>query len=192
MQNKKVYLYKIYNFFKNKINKILNFFFEHYYDFKNKDKPKLLFIGDSHARVFEYIKKKSFLNYYLNIIWVGGATAQGMVNPNSKTNALQIFQEKIKNNTYKHIFIQLGEVDCGFVIWYRAKKYSETIEFQMERSLKNYFSFVKWLMENKCKSIILTGAILPTIKDGVDWGGGSWQCPQRNNSNTKRKNISYS
>jgi hypothetical protein len=52
---------------------------------------------------------------------VGGATAQGAVNPNSKTDALAIFQKKIKYTNADNILIMLGEVDCGYLIWVRSK-----------------------------------------------------------------------
>lgn len=133
---------------------------------------QLMCIGDSHIEVFNYIKKNNLIpGYKIEVKSVGGATAQGMVNPNSKTKALLIFKKYLeKINRQSWILIQLGEVDCGFVIWYRAEKYGLTIEKQMETSLTNYFSFLKDLRSKGFKNIVILGAILPTIKDNQDWG----------------------
>ncbi len=129
----------------------------------------LICIGDSHIQVFEYIKKYKLIpNAEIEIKIVGGATAQGMVNPNSKTQALNIFKNYLKNKRKSStILIQLGEVDCGFVIWYRSQKYNISIEEQLNISLNNYFKFLKYLKNIGFKTIIILGAILPTIKDNV-------------------------
>ena len=79
-------------------------------------------------------------------------------------NALEPFNPK------KSIVIQLGEVDCGFVIWYRAEKYGETVEKQFVQSLNAYEEFVEKLLSLGYRKIVLTSAILPTILDGQDWG----------------------
>jgi hypothetical protein len=60
--------------------------------------------------------------------------------------------------------IQLGEVDCGFVIWYRAEKYGETIETQTRKSIASYKQFVEELLLLGHTPII-TGATLPTLRD---------------------------
>ena len=84
----------------------------------------ILVLGDSHSNVFN-LSKKDFL-----VEFIGGATAQGSVNPNSKTNSLNIFTEKLKTldlSKISNVIIMLGEVDCGFVIWYRHKKHNISI-----------------------------------------------------------------
>lgn len=131
---------------------------------------KLLFLGDSHAQVFRFIAKEKLLgNCEIDVVDVPGATAQGIVNPESQTNALQTFRGYVKaHGAYDYIFIQLGEVDCGFVIWYRAKKYREPVRRQLENSLDHYFTFAAWLKENTSARVVLTGATPPTIKDGQD------------------------
>ncbi len=95
---------------------------------------KILVLGDSHCDIFRYCNIKQN-DIYFDVHNVGGATAQGSVNPNSNTNALNIFRNKIHkiNKTdYKYVIINLGEVDCGFVIWYRKKKYNISTEEQLK------------------------------------------------------------
>lgn len=136
-------------------------------------KCKIYVFGDSHAEIFFHMNKifpDSYLQF--DVTSVGGATAQGMVNPNSQTNCLAIFNERISSIRDKNarLFFLLGEVDTGFVIWYRAQKHNESIESQMARSLDNYIAFLKQTRNAGFKNIIAVSAPLPTIKDGQDWG----------------------
>ena len=133
---------------------------------------QILVLGDSHSEVFNYCNTKQDKMHFAVIV-VGGATAQGSVNPNSNTNALNIFKEKlndIKHNNYEYIIINLGEVDCGFVMWYRKNKYNISIEDQLLITTDNLFNFIKLEILHYFKSskIIINGSVLPTIKDNTD------------------------
>lgn len=133
----------------------------------------ILVLGDSHSRVFKYCNKKQN-KIKFNVCDVGGATCQGSVNPNSKTNALKIFKNKILNIKKKpnKIIIMLGEVDCGFLIWVRAKKYNISVDDQINLSINNLFVFIKNIIIEKLNmkqtDIIVLGSILPTIKDNLN------------------------
>ena len=131
---------------------------------------KILCCGDSHTRVFNYCN--DFQNKItFNVCFVSGATAQGAVNPNSKTNALNIFKEKIYNTTADKLLIMLGEVDCGFVIWVRSKRNNISVDEQINTSVKNLFTFLDNIIKTTKytnNDIIVCGSILPTIKDSTD------------------------
>jgi hypothetical protein len=134
-------------------------------------RPELLVLGDSHAAVFDWMGRRGwFPRHRVRAVVVPGATAQGMVNPNSKTNAIRRFKRAAWAARSDAVLLQLGEVDCGFVIWYRARKHQEPVESQMRRSLAGYFSLVDWLTARGHERIVLTGAALPTIRDGQTWG----------------------
>jgi hypothetical protein len=137
-----------------------------------KRKKHVVVLGDSHARVFSYISEKQMLpNVWLDVTVVGGATAQGMINPNSKTNALRRFRDRmITARPWQFIVTQLGEVDCGFVIFYYAEKHGVTIEEQLDRSLKNYRAFLESLLARRFRKIIVLSPPPPTIIDGVTRG----------------------
>ncbi|MEK6531618.1 MAG: hypothetical protein AABZ23_03885 [Deltaproteobacteria bacterium] len=134
--------------------------------------PTVHCLGDSHLMVFEYIAKEGLLKHTrLQFCIVQGATAMGIPNPASKTQAGPIFNEYLKKvplNDY--ILTCLGEVDCGFVIWYRSKKYDEPVEKQFDLAISNYTNFLSSLMSEGRKNIIICSAPLPTIKDGQTWG----------------------
>ena len=131
----------------------------------------IIVCGDSHARVFKFMNTKQ-KNIHFDVCIVSGATAQGMINPNSKTNALPIFINKIeKSKKADKIIIMLGEVDCGFLIWVRSKKYNISVDKQIENSTENLFKFIEKIINNFSYSkedIIVAGSVLPTIKDSTN------------------------
>lgn len=132
---------------------------------------KILCCGDSHVNVFNYCNNE-LKNVFFEVCEVGGATAQGLVNPNSKTNALPIFEKKINDTKMDKLLIMLGEVDCGFVIWVRSKRYNISVDDQINNSINNLFFFIQKILDNNKylsnKDIIVVGAILPTIKDSTN------------------------
>ena len=137
--------------------------------------PPLVFLGDSHV---DYLSQATvqglFGNRLYGLCHVAGATAVGLRNPNqhrSTTNALGLFSDYLDKWTNQSIVIlQLGEVDCGFVIWYRAAKYQDGIDKQLEESIAAYFGFIDQIRARGYSKIIVTGATYPTIKDGENWG----------------------
>ncbi|OJV31420.1 MAG: hypothetical protein BGO32_03360 [Bacteroidetes bacterium 37-13] len=133
---------------------------------------KIYVFGDSHTQCFSYINTfyGKRCGYVFDVMRIDGATAHGLNNPNSKTLALQKFSEKISiiNNNKTVIFL-LGEVDVGFVIWYRALKYNESVEKQYNESINTYTNFLKTIAE-RGHSIIVMSVPLPTIKDNLALG----------------------
>jgi hypothetical protein len=132
----------------------------------------LFCFGDSHVGIFKYIDdKKDLKDTKISVVSVPGATALGMVNPNSKTDSLNIFYDKLTDIPKdSHLLFMLGEVDCGFVIWYRAHKYGKQVKEQSLESIRNYFSFLRNVENLGYKNIILCTPPPPTIKDNQDWG----------------------
>ncbi len=129
-------------------------------------RERIIVLGDSHAKVFRHINATRKFRQYFDPMVVFGATAMGMVNPNSKTDCLKKFRVHLERFRKNHpVIILLGEVDTGFVIWYRARKKGLSVESQFERSLENYFSFVRELVGQNRTRICLMSAPLPTIQD---------------------------
>ena len=132
---------------------------------------KILLLGDSHAHVFKLVDNAA-PDFSLSHCIVTGSSAQGAVNPDSKTNALPIFRDVLSKNaaSHTHCMTMLGEVDCGFVIWYRKKKYNDSIKSQLERSLNNYFQFLKQEVEKyfSSENILVCCVVPPTIQDNTD------------------------
>lgn len=94
----------------------------------------------------------------------------GLANPRSKTNALHVFSNYIEGvQKDESVLFCLGEVDCGFVIWYRALKNNMSVEDQFELSIRNYQNLIM-RAANRTSSILVLSTPLPTIFDGHEWG----------------------
>jgi hypothetical protein len=141
--------------------------------FKSFYKTKVFVFGDSHTEIFQHLNSQIYnQKFYFTVCLVGGATAQGLRNPNSKTNAVEIFKKRlltIKNKKRLLIF-SLGEVDTGFIIWFRAEKHNDSVENQMNESLSAYFSFIEWVKSQGFNNMGLLSAPPPTIEDNQEWG----------------------
>jgi hypothetical protein len=124
----------------------------------------VLVLGDSHAWVFyHWLFDVNFPRRVFHICMVAGATASGLENPNSKTGAMQKFEEAIRKYPSKVFILQLGEVDAGFVIWYRAQKYLASVESMLEQTVERYAAFIRRM--RALGRVIVVGAPLPTIPD---------------------------
>ncbi len=130
---------------------------------------EILVLGDSHANIFNHINKSSFFpRYSFRVIAVRGATVSGLENPNSKTKALPIFMDNLSKSRAKIAITLIGEVDTGFLIWYRAEKYSTPVSEMLKQALKNYQKLL--LILSKKYNVICISTPLSTIKDNISWG----------------------
>ncbi len=131
---------------------------------------EVLILGDSHAKVFRYPMLRFRLwQKYLNVVSVGAATASGLENPNSKTQAFQQFDRALDTTRAKKVVVMLGEVDTGFVIWYRAAKYGVPVADALTKTLTTYQQFLQKIKVRGLLPICIS-APLPTIQDDNDWG----------------------
>jgi len=132
-------------------------------------REEILVVGDSHAEVFEDpMFRQAFPQYYFHCVVVPGATISGLTNPKSKTQAMPIFRKEMERSSARKSIVLLGEVDTGFVIWYRAEKYRLSVDEMFERALENYRNFLGELSERF--ETVCVSTPLPTIVDDQDWG----------------------
>ncbi len=128
-------------------------------------RPHILGLGDSHSRAIGRAARR--LDWPRSILYIGGATAQGLHNPNSKTNARTLFDERCaRSKRWQQIVFLLGEVDCGFVIWYRAQKYGVSMEEQLSYSLVAYTELIARNVASHTRPPVVLSAPPPTIRDG--------------------------
>jgi hypothetical protein len=132
-------------------------------------KERLLILGDSHADVFRNWRFRFHLprTTYDRCV-VGGATVSGLDNPNSQTQARKIFDRALRSREATAIVTLLGEVDSGFVIWYRAQKHAQSINEMLRLALNNYELLLQQAILQA--PVIVISTPLPTIRDGQTWG----------------------
>lgn len=135
----------------------------------DKHKNEILVLGDSHTPIFHHPAfNKHFPDFFFNVVTVIGATASGLENPNTKTQAYPLFKKALNQSLAKKVIIMLGEVDTGFVIWYRANKYQESVSAMMGRAITSYVNFLREVSTGF--DVVCISAPLPTIQDDNDWG----------------------
>lgn len=134
-------------------------------------KQRVLVLGDSHAAVFLNIYWRFMLpRCALKVVSVGGATASGVDNPNSTTRAFDRYEAALRCQDFAAILITLGEVDTGFVIWYRAQKKGISVDDSFAKTIEAYFKFLQRLKGYGQVCVLSTP--LPTIGDQVEAGWG--------------------
>ena len=132
-----------------------------------KGRREILVLGDSHACVFKE-DEAQLPGYYFSVVDAGGATISGLKNPNSNSRALHQFKKALRWYFGGICVVMLGEVDTGFVIWYRAKKHGMKVEEIFEKTVANYIDFIGTI--SKKKHVVIISTPLPTIRDGQEWG----------------------
>ncbi len=131
---------------------------------------EILVIGDSHASVFDHWWfDVLFPLTRFRICAVGGATASGLENPNSKTQAYARFRQELQGAAGKPVVCLLGEVDTGFVIWFRAERRDGGVEQMLELAIDTYCRFLEEAAA-LAGSVTVISAPLPTIGDGAPRG----------------------
>ena len=140
--------------------------------------PRVLhFCGDSHLRPPHHAWQQGwFGTLACRFTLVGGATAVGLRHPTSRTQALQAWEQALLpcQRDVVPVF-QLGEVDCGFVIWLRARRHQDDIDVQLQESLDAYGRFLCRMRDAGYRDLIVTSAMLPTLRDGELDGQASHQ-----------------
>lgn len=128
---------------------------------------KVKVLGDSHAQAFDFYTGSDFI---FDVTVVHGATARGAINPNTKTNALNIFKDNLGKGKCEKIIVCLGEVDCGYLVWYKNKFEGLDVLGQMHESVARLKKFIKQEVEQhyQPEQIYLLAAIPPTIEDNAD------------------------
>ena len=127
-------------------------------------------LGDSHVAVLDHdLLKIAFPFTEFVTTCVHGATVSGLENPNSKTQAKEAFATAIQAAPEgSTMLLMLGEVDTGFVIWYRAKKYGESVERMMEFAVEKYVRLIQQVGERHRPVVLSTP--LPTIGNDCSMG----------------------
>lgn len=132
----------------------------------------ILVLGDSHCGVFEYCFDRGLLApHWLNCEIVAGATAWGLNNDHSATQAWQKFDHALQRFAdCDVVVIMLGECDCSFALWKKAECLDVPPEILLDYALGGIRRLVQRVHEDspaRPRKIILVGAILPTVNDGA-------------------------
>jgi len=150
---------------------------------------KIAILGGSHARIFHHNSfSKFYPNTEINICSVDGATITGLKNPNSQTQAGEVFTSFIESDISELPIVLIGEVDIGFLIWYRNQFKGEELNELKDRFVTNYLSFIRQVRA-KYGVVIALSIPLPTIQDGEKFGDVANARKNINASQMERTNF---
>jgi hypothetical protein len=137
-----------------------------------KRKKQLVVVGDSHCRYYRYLQSNIPLsNIEIQVLSIRGATASGMANPDSETRAMNFFQDSLNNiSPQDPILFSLGEVDCGFSIWIKAKNDPIKARDFADASIEKLVDFISQYI-SKGIPVFVGTVPLPTVVDWGDWDG---------------------
>jgi hypothetical protein len=126
-----------------------------------------LVLGDSHAEVFAGWRPRG---WRFKVVAAPGATASGIRNPNSRTEALPRFRRALRwTRPWQTVVAMLGEVDCGYVIWLRAGDGDPTPA--LEEAIGRYCEFLAREVAPAARELLVVSAPLPTLPDDAStWG----------------------
>lgn len=129
----------------------------------------VLCVGDSHIRVMWYL---TMPGVWFRTLPVEGATASGILNPNGATGSMATIGDRlVRARRWQRVMIQLGEIDCGFLIWHRAKRHALSIDEQLNMTLETYARFLTGIAQMGFREIIVLSVPAPTITDDpINWG----------------------
>lgn len=134
---------------------------------RDVETKKIAFLGDSHIQYFDYGARNGL--YFPNQVktcLVSAATVSGLRNENSFTKAAPKFRKFLQGCEKDTIPIfQLGEVDCGILIWLKAAKHKTSIDEQVTETCNIYLDFLQEVRDLGFREVAVTSATLPTILD---------------------------
>jgi hypothetical protein len=96
---------------------------------------------------------------------VWGGTATGILNPHSKSECLKRLSTRLSYAPrWQQVCIQLGEMDCGHLIWNRAERHGLSVDQQLCLTLDSYTMFIQRVIEEG-RWVLVLSAPLPAIND---------------------------
>ena len=126
-------------------------------------------LGDSHTEV---MRSWAPDGWWFQVLIVRGATASGIQNPNSRSEALPLYRDRLAGmKRFQEVLVLLGEVDCGYIVWRRAQARGTTAAAEMLQSVDRYMTFLVEAQRATDHPVLVLSAPLPTLPDESSmWG----------------------
>ena len=87
------------------------------------------------------------------------------MNPSSSSKSFETFTAQLaRAKPWQEILLQLGEVDCGFLIWRRADRHGLSVEDQLAQTLDSYAGFIERVLGGRFRRVIVVSVPLQTIE----------------------------
>lgn len=148
-----------------KINQICNQIYRYFLNLSGYE--CFICLGDSHSAVLNYIRQQNLVSKATFVCYpMPGATVSGIRNSSSKTGAISKIRKVLKNaGRWNSIIVLLGEIDCGYTIWYKVEQKGIPLADAFNTVIARYQDFLNELKDLKFKKILVISAPLPPIPD---------------------------
>ncbi|WP_460604859.1 hypothetical protein [Jatrophihabitans fulvus] len=128
----------------------------------------LVAVGDSHIEPLRDLHDTGALpKTRVRVESVGGATASGIANPNSRTQARPRFERALTLTTRRYsVLACLGEVDAGFLVFAGGDP-----KQRCDAALAKYFTFLdEWVLQ-RGRTLLVVTVVPPLVEDYATWKG---------------------
>lgn len=152
--------------------------------------PIIECFGDSHTNVFSHLNRIRCAKWgYFRATVVRGATAYGLPNPKSRTQALAIFSRWLDRiPSTRCVLFMLGEVDVGYRIWVRAAQSDCPPEDLISQTIDRYAHFLRTHV-GRFSKIVIVSVPLPAVGDQDNDGDMQNMRPNLTASQTQRTQL---
>lgn len=132
-----------------------------------RGKRILYCFGDSHIHMYRHTVSQGHLRRtIIRCTCARGATAYGLANPGSRSNALHTFQKRLESiPRCDYVLFMLGEVDCGSLLWHLSLNRALPAEELLEESLAHYEEFLGSLIGLGFENLIVSTIPVPAVID---------------------------
>ena len=143
---------------------------------------RILFAGDSHARVFHYLACHGMLppGVAADACVAVGATARGLAKADSISRGREITIEAVRAaGPSATVILFFGGIDTHYLNWRLAEGTGGSAQANLERSIAGYGTLLDWLAEGGYRRVAVAGVHPPTIAHGTAtvWGLEALRAP---------------
>jgi hypothetical protein len=125
----------------------------------------VLCVGDSHIGVFHDVEVPGL---WFRPYVIGGATASGILNPNSQTESFKLITARLtRAPRWQQVLLLLGEVDCNYLIWHRAQRLGLSVDEQLDITLSSYAGMIDRIVRQGFRRVLVLSVPLPAIADST-------------------------
>jgi hypothetical protein len=131
----------------------------------------LVCLGDSHLRPVRILRRERMLpRTAIQLVVVSGASATGIGNLDSETQALRRFRAATARlGRASTVLVSLGEVDVGFLAFARVQGRGGSVRAHADVAFEGYVGFLEAEILRRGARLLVLSVTPPTVQDYSTW-----------------------